>query len=261
MYSFIDIREPTPSVAPPSDDLLINGRSLSDVIEGYRQLTVTGRGLVGRVVTTTDIPAKRGVWVDSAKDDKLELTISYQLVATSSEELRRQFTLLNTILRGDEDGKLTFSFADDSNYHYEGYLSGVEATAEDRLTIVSSFTLLVPDPYRKGSKQSVTNGKVSLTYANQVLPVSILATVTQNASELEVFTDRSRIKFVGNYAVGKTLVITWLEDEITCHYDGRSILSELAHLSVPESFYLRDGDVVKGKNLTITKVEWRDEKL
>lgn len=261
MYSFIDIGDPTPTVVPPSDDLLINSRSLSGQIEGYRQLTVTGRGLIGRVVTTTDVPARRGVWVDSAKDDKLELTINYRLVASSSEELRRQFTLLNTILRGEDDGKLTFSFADDSSYRYEGYLSGVEAIAEDRLTIVSSFTLLVPDPYRKGDKQSVANGKVSLTYAHQVLPVSISAMVTQNASELEIFTDRSRIKFVGNYTVGKTLVITWLEDEITCHYDGRSILSELAHLSVPESFYLQDGDVVKGKNLTITKVEWRDEKL
>lgn len=261
MYDFIDIKDKASVLKQPSDDLLVNGRSLSELVPGYRQLTVSGRGLVSRVVSTTDIPARRGTWVDNVRDDKLEVTISYLLVAETPQGLRDRFTKLNNALRSGEDGRLTLTFADDQEYSYEGYLSSVDSLVEKHLTVISSFTLLIPDPYRKGPIRNSSNGVINLSQASQVLPISISANVTKNTTELEIFTKQQRMKFVGNYKAGQTLTVTWLDDEITCIYDARSILSELAHLSVPEEFYLKDGDVVKGKNLTITKVEWRDEKL
>ncbi|HGI0775120.1 TPA: hypothetical protein ACJPXO_000966 [Streptococcus pyogenes] len=38
-------------------------------------------------------------------------------------------------------------------------------------------------------------------------------------------------------------------------------LSHLLHLSVPEEFYVKNGDTIKATNATVEHVEWRDERL
>ena len=48
---------------------------------------------------------------------------------------------------------------------------------------------------------------------------------------------------------------------MTATYDGRNILSELQRFSPLEQFYVKDGDRLTGKNVTIREVQWRDESL
>lgn len=112
----------------------------------------------------------------------------------------------------------------------------------------------------QSDKQSSTTGLVQLTNASMVLPTKIEAMVSANANEITIQTGYNTIRFKGNYLAGNRLKIEWLENEISIMYDGRSILTELVRLSDPESFFLRDGTRVIGKNMVVTLVEWRDEK-
>ena len=63
MYDYASLKKLDNEVATfePSDNLIINGQPLNRLIEGYRHLTVSGRGILGRDVSTTNVPGRRGV--------------------------------------------------------------------------------------------------------------------------------------------------------------------------------------------------------
>lgn len=83
----------------PSDNITLNGVDLMDAIPQYRQVKVSGRGLVGREVNTTTIPARAGVRVNSLQEKPIELEVEYILDCNSNEELRGAFEKLNKILK------------------------------------------------------------------------------------------------------------------------------------------------------------------
>lgn len=242
----------------PSDNITLNGVDLMDAIPQYRQVKVSGRGLVGREVNTTTIPARSGVRVNSLQEKPIELEVEYILDCNSNEELRGAFEKLNKILKKDD--VLTIRFADTQGYSYQGHFTNAGSISQTNYLAQGSFTLFVPYPYMQSDKQSSTTGLVQLTNASMVLPTKIEATVSVNANEISLQTGYNVIRFKGNYLAGNRLKIEWLENEISIMYDGRSILTELLRLSDPENFSLRDGTRVTGKNLVITLVEWRDEK-
>jgi putative phage tail component, N-terminal domain protein len=242
----------------PSDNITLNGVDLMDAIPQYRQVKVSGRGLVGREVSTTTNPARSGVRVNSLQEKSIELEVEYILDCNSNEELRGAFEKLNKILKKDD--VLTIRFADTQGYSYQGHFTNVGSISQTNYLAQGSFTLFVPYPYMQSDKQSSTTGLVQLTNASMVLPTKIEATVSANANEITIQTGYNTIRFKGNYLAGNRLKIEWLENEISIMYDGRSILTELVRLSDPESFFLRDGTRVTGKNMVITLVEWRDEK-
>lgn len=242
----------------PSDNITLNGVDLMDAIPQYRQVKVSGRGLVGREVNTTTIPARTGVRVNSLQEKPIELEVEYILDCNSNEELRGAFGKLNKILKKDD--VLTIRFADTQGYSYQGHFTNTGSISQTNYLAQGSFTLFVPYPYMKSDKQSSTTGLVQLTNASMVLPTKIEATVSVNANEIAIQTGYNVIRFKGNYLAGNRLKIEWLENEISIMYDGRSILTELVRLSDPEIFFLRDGTRVTGKNMVITLVEWRDEK-
>lgn len=242
----------------PSDNITLNGVDLMDAIPQYRQVKVSGRGLVGREVNTTTIPARSGVRVNSLQEKPIELEVEYILDCNSNEELRGAFEKLNKILKKND--VLTIRFADTQGYSYQGHFTNAGSISQTNYLAQGSFTLFVPYPYMQSGKQSSTTGLVQLTNASMVLPTKIEATVSVNANEISLQTGYNVIRFKGNYLAGNRLKIEWLENEISIMYDGRSILTELLRLSDPENFSLRDGTRVTGKNLVITLVEWRDEK-
>ena len=90
MYKYTSLGKLDQEVATfePSDNLLINGQPLNSLVEGYRHLTVTGRGLLGRNVSTTKVPGRRGVWVDGFSDEERTLEIKYQLKAETSAQMQ-----------------------------------------------------------------------------------------------------------------------------------------------------------------------------
>ena len=93
MYNYANLKklDQAVTVLEPSDNLIINGQPLNNLIEGYRHLTVSGRGLLGRNVSTTKVTGRRGVWVDDYEDEERTLEIKYQLTADTSAQMRDKF--------------------------------------------------------------------------------------------------------------------------------------------------------------------------
>lgn len=261
MYGYSNLEKNNDVTAfEPSDNMSINGTPLNQLIEGYRHLTVTGRGLLGQSVKTISVPGRRGVWIESVSDDERTLEIKYQLQAESSSEMRNKFANLNKILRtAGRSGFLEITFKDEPNFTYYAVFNGASEIEERSLTIVSKFSLLVPDGYKKKQAQSST-GPISLTEASEVLPESITITPTGTVNQVQIINGSKVLSFTGSYAAGRDIVVTFGDEEVTATYSGRNILSELERFSPLEQFTVKNGDIITAKNATVKKVVWRDER-
>ena len=256
MYKFTGINDRnTQSYLRPSDDMLVNGKSLSE-IEGYRQLHISGRGLVSQDPELVNVPARAGAFFNYTQDSIREIEVTYQLTGQSSSHLRDQFERLNNALRG----LLKVRFIDEPEWEYQAYLSDVESKAEQSLQFVSSFKLVCPDPYKYKNQQEST-GKITLKHATEVLPETIEATVTTTTEQIAIVNGDQPISFIGNYNAGDKLKITWDQNEITATVNTVNKLHELKFFDIPEVFYIQDGDTITGNNLKIDRVTWRDRRL
>ena len=58
MYDYASLKrtESTVLQRAPVDNMRINGTPIEDIIQGYRQLTVKGRSLLNREISTTRVP-------------------------------------------------------------------------------------------------------------------------------------------------------------------------------------------------------------
>ena len=244
----------------PSDNMSINGVPLNQLVDGYTHLTVTGRGLLGRTVKKSSVPGRRGVWVEDISDDERQLEIKYKLEVDTSSNMRDKFAKLNKILRTHaSSGLLEITFKDEPEYVYYGYFSGADAIEEKSLSIISKFTILVPDGYKKKQAQNST-GPVTLSDALEVLPESITVTPIGTVNQVQIINGTKILSFSGSYTAGKDIVVTFDQEEVTATYNGRSILSELDRFSPLEQFTVKNGDTITAKNASVKKVVWKDER-
>lgn len=244
----------------PSDNMSINGTPLNQLVEGYTHLTVTGRGLLGQTIKKSSVPGRRGVWVEDVSDDERQLEIKYKLEADTSSKMRDKFAKLNKILRTHaSSGFLEITFKDEPEYVYYGFFSGDDAIEEKSLSIISKFTLLVPDGYKKKQAQN-SAGPITLSDALEVLPESITVTPTGTVNQVQIINGTKVLSFSGSYAAGKDLVVTFGNEEVTAIYNGRNILSELERFSPLEQFTVKNGDTITAKNAVVKRVVWRDER-
>lgn len=262
MYNYANLKKLDQAVTAlePSDNLIINGQPLNNLIEGYRHLTVSGRGLLGRNVSTTNVTGRRGVWVDDFSDEERTLEIKYQLTADTSARMRDKFAKLNKILRTHaQSGFLEISFRDEPEYIYYGYFNGADNFEETSLSIVSKFSLLIPDGYKKKRPQNST-GPISLVDALEVLPDSITVTPSKVTDRVQIVNGSKIISFSGSYAPGQDIIISFDPDEVRAVYKGRNILSELDRFSPLEQFKVKNGDTITAVNAVVKRVVWRDER-
>lgn len=244
----------------PSDNMSINGVPLNQLVDGYTHLTVTGRGLLGQTIKKSSVPGRRGVWVEDVSDDERQLEIKYKLEADTSSKMRDKFAKLNKILRTHaSSGFLEITFKDEPEYVYYGYFSGADDIEEKSLSIISKFTILVPDGYKKKQAQNST-GPVTLSDALEVLPESITVTPTGTVNQVQIINGTKALSFSGSYVAGKDLVVTFGNEEVTAVYNGRNILSELERFSPLEQFTVKNGDTITAKNAVVKRVVWRDER-
>lgn len=198
--------------------------------------------------------------MEDVSDDERQLEIKYKLEADTSSKMRDKFAKLNKILRTQaSSGFLEITFKDEPEYVYYGYFSGADDIEEKSLSIISKFTLLVPDGYKKKQAQNST-GPIALSDALEVLPESIMVTPTGTVNQVQIINGTKVLSFSGSYAAGKDLVVTFGNEEVTAVYNGRNILSELEKFSPLEQFTVKNGDTITAKNAVVKKVVWRDER-
>lgn len=261
MYGYSKLEKHNDIVATtPSDNMSINGTPVNEIVDGYRQLSVSGRGLIGREVKTTSIAGRRGVWIEEISEPSRVLEIKYQLEAKTSEELRDKFDKLNLFLRTTNSSNLLeVTFKDEPNFTYFAIFNGADNFEENSKSIVSRFSLLVPDGYKKSRlKESV--GQIELTGAFEVIPEKIVVTTTKTTNAVRITNGRQTISFTGAYDVNQDITILFETNEVKALYKGRSILSELDLFSDLENFKVRNLDTVSATNARVKEVKWRDER-
>lgn len=261
MYGYSKLEKHNDIVATtPSDNMSINGRPVNEIVDGYRQLTVSGRGLIGREVKTTSIAGRRGVWIEEISEPSRVLEIKYQLEAKTSEELREKFDKLNLFLRTTNSSNLLeVTFKDEPSFTYFAIFNGADNFEENSKSIVSRFSLLVPDGYKKSRlKDSV--GQIELSGAFEVTPEKIVVTTTKATNTVRITNGRQTISFTGAYDANQDITILFGTDEVKALYKNRSILSELDLFSDFENFKVRNRDTISATNATVKEVKWRDER-
>lgn len=261
MYGYSKLEKHDDIVAfEPSDNMSINGTPLNEIVDEYRQLSVSGRGLVGQNVKTTSIAGRRGVWVEDVSEPERILEIKYQLTAETSEELRKKFDKLNLFLRTTNSSKmLEVVFKDEPEYTYFAIFNGADSFEENKNSIVSRFSLLVPDGYKKSQlKNSI--GQIELNGVFEVTPEKIVVTTTKIANVVRITNGRQIISFTGAYDASQDITILFEKDEVKVFYKGRSILSELDLFSDLENFKVRNFDTITATNAEVKEVKWRDER-
>ena len=261
MYGYSRLEKNNDIVAfEPSDNMSINGTLVNEIVDGYRQLSVSGRGLVGQDVKTTSIAGRRGVWIEEISEPSRVLEIKYQLEAKTSEELREKFDKLNLFLRTTNSSNLLeVTFKDEPNFTYFAIFNGADNFEENSKSIVSRFSLLVPDGYKKSRlKESV--GQIELTGAFEVMPEKIVVTTTKTTNVVRITNGRQTISFTGAYDANQDITILFETNEVKALYKGRSILSELDLFSDLENFKVRNRDTVSATNALVKEVKWRDER-
>lgn len=262
MYGYSKLEKHNDIVAfEPSDNMSINGTPVNEIVDGYRQLSVSGRGLVGQEVKTTSIAGRRGVWIEDISEPSRVLEIKYQLEAETSEALREKFDKLNLFLRTttNDSKTLEVTFKDEPNFTYFSIFSGADSFEENTKSIVSRFSLLVPDGYKKSRlKDSV--GQIELSGAFEVTPEKIVVTTTKTTNTVRITNGRQTISFTGAYDANQDITILFGTDEVKALYKNRSILSELDLFSDFENFKVRNRDTISATNATVKEVKWRDER-
>nr|DAN55287.1 MAG TPA: Receptor binding protein [Caudoviricetes sp.] len=262
MYGYSRLEKHNDIVAfEPSDNMSINGTPVNEIVDGYRQLSVSGRGLVGQEVKTTSIAGRRGVWIEDISEPSRVLEIKYQLEAETSEALREKFDKLNLFLRTttNDSKTLEVTFKDEPNFTYFAIFSGADSFEENTKSIVSRFSLLVPDGYKK-SQLKTSTGIIELTGAFEVMPEKIVVTTTKTTDTVRITNGRQTISFTGAYDTNQDITIVFGTDEVKALYKNRSILSELDLFSDFENFKVRNRDTISATNATVKEVKWRDER-
>lgn len=261
MYEYKKLSKDTSNdTFEPSDNMRINGVAVNELVEGYRHLTVSGRGLIGQRVGTKSVPARRGVWVDEINDLEREIEVKYRLEADSSALMRDRFAKLNKVLRNGGN-ILEITFKDEPDYTYYGYFTKADDIEEKSLKNISKFTILIPDGYKKKNLESSTTGMISLVDADKVLPQRIEATMSTTANNFKIMNDKIFLEFNGNYNSGEKIVIDFSGNEIIATISGRNILQDISLHSPLEVFYIANMDKITASNANITLVSWRDERL
>lgn len=261
MYGYSRLEKHNDIVATtPSDNMSINGTPVNEIVDGYRQLSVSGRGLVGQEVKTTSIAGRRGVWIEDISEPSRVLEIKYQLEAKTSEELREKFDKLNLFLRTTNSSNLLeVTFKDEPNFTYFAIFNSADNFEENSKIIVSRFSLLVPDGYKK-SRLKDSIGLIELTGAFEVTPEKIVVTTTKTTNVVRITNGRQTISFTGAYDANQDITILFEINEVKTLYKGRSILSELDLFSDLENFKVRNRDTVSATNARVKEVKWRDER-
>lgn len=255
-YSKLNERAGVVNAYHPSDDMIINGQYLSQLIPGYQQLHVSGRGLLPRSVKRDPIPRRAGSWYSYGQDEERIIEVTFKLEADQSEDLRESYWQLNQFLRGQEDKPLEIKFRDDLNYHYYAYYANGGSEPEQSLTMIDKFSLICPDPYKyKDPKQS--SGVVESK--NYVQLLNIEATVKVNTQLITIKSGSEEIRLKGNYKNGDKIIIDF-SDEIKVTQNSNNILYELQLNSDLENFQLKAGQAITCNEAAI-EYEWREYRL
>ena len=145
MYNFVDVNETSEAVILPSEALCLNGEYIENLIPGYRTLTVEGREALSPELEFFSVGSSDGATHKSKRYPERIITITYQLIAKSSEDFRTAYNQLGKIL-DVEDAELIFN--DEPDKFFKGTPSSIGAVPPGKNAVVGTFEILCVDPFK-----------------------------------------------------------------------------------------------------------------
>lgn len=144
MYKFTDTISENAGEWRSSEALSLDGAFLEDHIAGYHTLTVSGRESLEYEINDDDRPTGvNGMNYYGKRMKGRELEVTFQLVASSAEELIERFRELVNFVKGENR---QIRFADEPAAHYTGTIESIDAPDAGKLQTTSKMTFYCPDP-------------------------------------------------------------------------------------------------------------------
>ena len=145
MYNFVDINETSEAVILPSEALCLNGAYIENLIPGYRTLYVEGREALSPELDFFTVGSSDGATRKSKRYPERIITVTYQLIANSSEDFRQAYNQLGRIL-DVEEAELIFN--DEPDKFFKGTPSSIGAVPPGKNAVVGTFEILCVDPFK-----------------------------------------------------------------------------------------------------------------
>lgn len=164
MYRFVDTIDSPEMNQIPKEAMSFNGEFLEKIITGYRTLSISGRELASTEIQSYQLGIRDGKRHVYARIPERELTIKYLLEAPTNEDFRDRFNRLNIALFSEKDVEIWFN--DEPEMLWSGSKSQAAAVPEGVNKIISTFTVLLSDPYKytRSDATSVTWGSTAITF-------------------------------------------------------------------------------------------------
>lgn len=255
MYEFTDLKVTTnQTLKLASDCMSVNGEYLETLIKGYRQLYVSGRGLVSRKVKRDDVPRRAGSWFNYAQDEERIIRVTFKLEAPTSDELRERYWQLNKLLRPNGDF-LKLKFRDELDYTYKAVFMEGDDIPEQALSVIDKLVLVCPNSYKY---KEIKSSSGTVNSSDWIELIEITGTVKSSTRTIDITNGRETIHLKGNYASGDKIVIHF-GDEISITKNGNNILHELQLHSPLEFFDMKNGECITSNELDI-QFKWREHR-
>lgn len=185
MYNFVDINETSEAVILPSEALCLNGEYIENLIPGYRTLTVEGREALSPELEYFSVGSSDGATHKSKRYPERIITITYQLIAKSSEDFRRAYNQLGRIL-DVENAELIFN--DEPDKFFTGTPSHIGTVPPGKNAVVGTFEILCVDPFKYSlveyeAEPSLEDSSILLDYAGTYKAFPVLVAEFFNEDE------------------------------------------------------------------------------
>lgn len=260
MYDFKDLNSQSTAQNTSSFGLIYDTVDLENEVSGFRTLSVTGRGLLGREISTMKVPVMDGVLIDESKLPSRTLNIKYKLQAATSSDLRRSYEKLNRILHSPSQVKL--SFKDEAGRYYFGFVSDISDDEEISNNLIGEIRIFCPKPYLY-SDPVITAGP-SVTFGINPYTFKLLADFsfipTASAGEIQIKNVYGDSITIGPVVAGRQYDLILSENKILIKENGIRKMTLLSIQSGLENFRIQPGipfSLSTGGILTATFVELR----
>ena len=169
MYEFVDIDDSQTTSSLPSEAVCYNGIWLDNEIEGFRTIAVSGRELLIADVDDKKIDFYDGSNYIGKSYEPREITVKYQIIATSAADFRTQFNKLNELLDGEE---VKIIFNDETDKYFIGTKTDNETVDSGLNSVIGEFAIYCSDPFKYNvnlttfTAEADTDGVLTATIVN-----------------------------------------------------------------------------------------------
>lgn len=215
MYKFIDVNEVSEGIALPSEALKLNGEYIENLISGYRTLQVKGREALSPDVVTNEIGSRDGSSIQNKRYPERIITVTYQLIAETSEDFRAAYNKLGGIL-DVTDAELIFN--DEQDKFFIGTPCVIGEVTGGANSVIGEIEFLCVDPFKYSVIEyeaipNVDDGSVLIDYNGTYKAFPTLEAdfykeneISEDGEDINAFTEGGDCGFVAFFNENEKII-------------------------------------------------------